>query len=146
MSSRAEDRHNRLSELFRKAELDIQSQVSIETRIETLRQLAAKDERLREAAERRIALIRRHYTLMSQIEQTLATLRAGLLSAKHRREPFSFGADDVREEARLCREEAAAMHDMDMRASLERGARELVTRLETMDPTELSPVGGSAIK
>lgn len=72
----------------------------------------------RELAAQRKALLRYHIRLVAEIEKVLARARAEMFSAKHLLRPMSFSAVDLREESRLCRDEAAATADTEMRRKI----------------------------
>lgn len=57
-------------------------------------------------------------TLLAQIDRILTQIQAEMALAKQRQHPLSFSAEDMREESRLCREEAAATADMEMRRAI----------------------------
>jgi len=74
--------------------------------------------KLRELAAQRKALLRYHIQLVAEIEKVIGRARAEMFSAKHLLRPMSFSAEDLREESRLCRDEAAATADIEMRRKI----------------------------
>ena len=79
------------------------------------------------------ALRRDQAILLAQIDTFLARARGAMFFARHQLRPLRFSADDLREAARLCWEEAEASEDLAMRRAFAARALDLAMLGEEID-------------
>ncbi len=104
-------RYRRISDLLGEDGADARVRVlarEIEQQLENFRHLRA-------AAEEHKA---RNAVLLAEIDTFLARAQGAMFFANHLLRPLRFSADDLREESRICREEAQACEDMTVRRAL----------------------------
>jgi hypothetical protein len=85
-------------------------------------------QQMREIAEGTLTVaheMRRSAAMLAEMNQVITRTRHALLLSREHRIAFRFGADDLREEARVCREEAEASDDISSRQTFAARAFEL---------------------